>query len=344
MLVLTDAALLLLHLQTPSVFPPPSRVVWLLLRRRSSYRLWTLSVSLWGSNSGEVRVGALNTGQFLASFRDLSLFTRKILRNLAKHSSAVLQNRRGSLGWSARHCQASARDAFPKALDKRLRYRNLQRLFSRKTRNAALSILDGREASTCRVDCSVIYETFKNVWSREDRFRGLGGFGGLPAADNSPLRQAFSPGEVLTAIKHIKPDSAAGTDGVKRNALLRWDSTGVKLAHLYNLFLFHRHLPKCLKASRTTLIPKTTDADKLGDIRMWRPLTIGPMLLRALSSIMNVRLSVACPTHAAQWGFVEGQGCAENLMVLEGLFKSSRAHRSPLALVFIDLARAFDSA
>uniref|UniRef100_A0A3B3DN38 Reverse transcriptase domain-containing protein n=1 Tax=Oryzias melastigma TaxID=30732 RepID=A0A3B3DN38_ORYME len=272
--------------------------------------------------------------------RDLSLFTRKILRNLAKHSSAVLQNRRGSLGWSARHCQASARDAFPKALDKRLRYRNLQRLFSRKTRNAALSILDGREASTCRVDCSVIYETFKNVWSREDRFRGLGGFGGLPAADNSPLRQAFSPGEVLTAIKHIKPDSAAGTDGVKRNALLRWDSTGVKLAHLYNLFLFHRHLPKCLKASRTTLIPKTTDADKLGDIRMWRPLTIGPMLLRALSSIMNVRLSVACPTHAAQWGFVEGQGCAENLMVLEGLFKSSRAHRSPLALVFIDLVLA----
>jgi hypothetical protein len=54
-------------------------------------------------------------------------------------------------------------------------------------------------------------------------------------------------------------------------------------------------------------------------------------------------LASACPTSNRQKGFKEAQVCSENLLVIDGLLRKSKQKGTPLAMVFIDLAKAFDS-
>ena len=44
-----------------------------------------------------------------------------------------------------------------------------------------------------------------------------------------------------------------------------------------------------------------------------------------------------------QWGFIESTFISENLTILEGLIRMSKTDKKTLAVVFIDLAKAFDS-
>lgn len=50
-------------------------------------------------------------------------------------------------------------------------------------------------------------------------------------------------------------------------------------------------VPICLKVSRTTLIPKTSDIKLLADVNQWRPITIGPVLLQVFSRVITQRLA-----------------------------------------------------
>ncbi|KAJ3583331.1 hypothetical protein NHX12_024351 [Muraenolepis orangiensis] len=67
------------------------------------------------------------------------------------------------------------------------------------------------------------------------------------------------------------------------------------------------------------------------------------MVLRLFSAIINKRLTNACSINKRQKGFTTAPGCSENLLLIDGARKRSREKKSPLAMVFIDLAKAFDS-
>lgn len=67
------------------------------------------------------------------------------------------------------------------------------------------------------------------------------------------------------------------------------------------------------------------------------------MVLHLLNGILNRRLSEACPIHTRQRGFVEAQGCAEDLGLLDGLMSICKKERISLNVVFIDFAKAFDT-
>ncbi|KAJ3583336.1 hypothetical protein NHX12_023069, partial [Muraenolepis orangiensis] len=67
------------------------------------------------------------------------------------------------------------------------------------------------------------------------------------------------------------------------------------------------------------------------------------MVLRLFSAIINKRLTNACSINKRQKGFTTAPGCSEKLLLVEGVRKISKEARSPLAMVFIDLAKAFDS-
>eukprot|EP00064_Thunnus_orientalis_P022467 superscaffoldBa00007582_g22665 len=56
-----------------------------------------------------------------------------------------------------------------------------------------------------------------------------------------------------------------------------------------------------------------------------------------------MRLTEACAIHPRQRGFIETPGCSENLAVLDRLFRLSKSQRKTLAIVFIDLTKAFDT-
>ncbi|NXF30548.1 POLR protein, partial [Nyctibius bracteatus] len=59
--------------------------------------------------------------------------------------------------------------------------------------------------------------------------------------------------------------------------------------------------------------------------------------------ILTARLTKACPINPRQRGFIRSAGCAENLKLLQlPLRYAKRKHRS-LGMVFVDLAKAFET-
>uniref|UniRef100_I3KYI1 Reverse transcriptase domain-containing protein n=1 Tax=Oreochromis niloticus TaxID=8128 RepID=I3KYI1_ORENI len=225
----------------------------------------------------------------------------------------------------------------------RLRYRSIQKLYARSRKDVAMRVLDDREVVSCTLGADLVTRTYRNIWEKPDSFRGLGQFGVLPPVDNSPLCTPISPAEVLSVVRKIKRSGAAGPDGIKRHSLHKFDEDGRFLACVFNGILVNGVLPACLKKSRTTLIPKSMDPMKLADIGNWRPLTISSVICRAFSGILAKRLTDICELHPRQRGFIASPGCAENLAILNGMIRTSKRKLLPLAVVFIDFAKAFDS-
>jgi len=157
------------------------------------------------------------------------------------------------------------------------------------------------------------------------------------------LASPISAAQVLAERKRIKSGSAAGPDGIRKACLVRWDPTGVKLARMFTGFLLARRIPLALKINRTTLIPKTKDKSTWNDVANWRPITIGSKVLRLFSSIMRKRLASVCPINSRQKCFTDTPGCSENLLLVEGALAVSKKEGLPVAMVFIDLAKAFVS-
>jgi len=176
---------------------------------------------------------------------------------------------------------------------------------------------------------------FKGRWGTVRPFLGLGNFEGCGRVDNHTLAQLITPSEVLANFKN-RP--SPGPDGITKERLLQWDPQGRKLVHMFSSWPVAGSIPGAFKKCQTTLIPKTSDADKLGDINNWRPITIGSVVLRILTG----RMTEACPIHPGQRGFIASPGCSENLTLLAGVMKMSQAKKRSLGVVFVDFAKAVD--
>ncbi|NXU99962.1 PO22 protein, partial [Cettia cetti] len=59
--------------------------------------------------------------------------------------------------------------------------------------------------------------------------------------------------------------------------------------------------------------------------------------------IMTARLEKACPIHPRQKGFTMAAGCSENLKLLQLLIKTAKKDHREIAVVFVDIAKAFDT-
>uniref|UniRef100_A0A3Q2DQB8 ribonuclease H n=1 Tax=Cyprinodon variegatus TaxID=28743 RepID=A0A3Q2DQB8_CYPVA len=211
------------------------------------------------------------------------------------------------------------------------RYRKIQDLYKKDKSKAAALILDKMDEIGCEIPVEDVETTYKGIWEAEG-FKTLGKFGVLPRAENGVLIMPITKTEVVEARNKMKVNTAPGPD-----------KDGSKLMTIFNAMLYRGRLATCLKGNRTTLLPKTTDKEKLKDIRNWRPITVGSVITRLLSNILAKRLAMACQLHHMQRGFVEGMGCGNNFKILEGILKISKLRNAPLAVVFVDLARAFDS-
>ncbi|NWR08420.1 POLR protein, partial [Paradoxornis webbianus] len=59
--------------------------------------------------------------------------------------------------------------------------------------------------------------------------------------------------------------------------------------------------------------------------------------------IVTARMSEACAIHPRQKGFTRASGCSENLKLLQLLVKHCKREKRELAVVFVDIAKAFDT-
>ncbi|NWR96002.1 POLR protein, partial [Furnarius figulus] len=59
--------------------------------------------------------------------------------------------------------------------------------------------------------------------------------------------------------------------------------------------------------------------------------------------IITARLAKACPINPRQRGFIQAPGCSENLKLLQILIQHAKKDHKELAVVFVDIAKAFDT-
>ncbi|GCB71233.1 hypothetical protein scyTo_0005882 [Scyliorhinus torazame] len=151
--------------------------------------------------------------------------------------------------------------------------------------------------------------------------------------------------EVTKAIKGMDEKSAFGPDGMTLSDIQDiHDEDDTRIPRLFSLWLKSATIPDSLKKSRTVLIPKCEDQECLKDIVNWRPITIGPMLLCLFTKIMAKRLSETFWINPRQKGFLAATpGCNENIVILENIIKGAKKNTNYLAVVFVNLAKTFDS-
>lgn len=189
---------------------------------------------------------------------------------------------------------------------------------------------------------AAVQSTYKAIWEKDDQYSSLEEFAALPVADNELFGCPVSHAEEVQILKKMKATSAPGPDGVSRAELFRWDPSEKKIANLFNTILLNGKLLRYLKESRTVLLPKGPEGEQSTNIGDWRPITLSLILLCTLSAIIERRLREACPPHPSQVGFINTQGCSENLTMLDGIIGVCKKERRDLVVLFMDMAIAFD--
>uniref|UniRef100_A0A8C4W1R6 Reverse transcriptase n=1 Tax=Gopherus evgoodei TaxID=1825980 RepID=A0A8C4W1R6_9SAUR len=144
--------------------------------------------------------------------------------------------------------------------------------------------------------------------------------------------------EVRNVLRENKKDSAPGPDKIKVGDL--WDIfhlNSLILTKNFNMWFLEGQIPNDFKENRTILISKTQDEEDL------KKLMIGSIWIRIYTKILAKRLSEAVKICNRQKGFIAASGCEENISVLDNLMKGAKRNGDEIAIVFVDLAKVFDS-
>ncbi|NXD45525.1 POLR protein, partial [Copsychus sechellarum] len=59
--------------------------------------------------------------------------------------------------------------------------------------------------------------------------------------------------------------------------------------------------------------------------------------------VVTARLGRACPINPRQRGFIRASGCSENLKLLQLVVRHAKREHRELGVVFVDIAKAFDT-
>ena len=113
-----------------------------------------------------------------------------------------------------------------------------------------------------------------------------------------------------------------------------------RLALILNSWWASGKVPLSAKECRTILIHKKGPRTEVGN---WRPITIASTLLRLYTKGWDMRLRRMVTINERQKAFVPVDGCFENVRILQRAIKRSRKARHNLSVVFLDLAKAFDT-
>lgn len=184
----------------------------------------------------------------------------------------------------------------------------------------------------------------------EQLYRSLWEIEGPPGVENSGSSQItqaklsdvlppFTVLEVEERIKKTRSKSAAGPDGIRKMHLCQ-QGIGVILSRLYNILLCTSCYPDCWKVNRTTLIPKA--GKNLDEIKNWRPITIGSLIGRIFSSLLDRRLRRVIDQNVRQKGFTMESGCAQNVILLAEAIQRGKVTKGGIVSV-LDINKAFDT-
>jgi hypothetical protein len=143
----------------------------------------------------------------------------------------------------------------------------------------------------------------------------------------------------MLKLNRIKSSTAAGSNGINKPHLRQRGAVAM-LTNIMNAFLIKNYYPQMWRENRTTLIPKARkDAS---DIRNWQPITIGSLLARIYSGILDKRLRRFVSFTDKQTGFTNQDGYMANISLLGKALSCMKAD-SVGVITVVDTAKAFDT-
>ena len=154
----------------------------------------------------------------------------------------------------------------------------------------------------------------------------------------------ITPDMVKRKIEKLRPESAAGPDGIGPKLLQELkEELALALAEIFNDSLRSGDIPADWRVSNVTLIFKKGQKSDPGN---YRPVSLTSVCCKLLESMIKDRLmdhfqrnNLILPT---QHGFMPGRSCATNLLEFFETVTAAVDSGSPVDVIFLDFAKAFD--
>ncbi len=155
-----------------------------------------------------------------------------------------------------------------------------------------------------------------------------------------PKWEILSPitAEELTDALKGMGNTAMGMDRTSAKELLTWHQSS--LAGFCNIILALETMPPSLANARVTFIPKVELPESPGD---YRPISVSSVLTRVIHKILARRMRDNFTFSPLQYAFLKKDGCLEASVLLQALFRKSHDGGSPITMLFLDIAKAFDT-
>lgn len=220
---------------------------------------------------------------------------------------------------------------------KRQEYRENQNLWKKNRGRLVSAILNDMPLNPVlprKTDINRVYSARLSKESCEDNAP----FTPKPCPNPDQQMKPISVAEVQAALDSYNGQSAPGPD-LDLDVLKLKEVKAPVWRLVFNAWLLFRQLPAQLKKCRSLLIPKK--ADGLDDVNNWRPLTIGSLVRRLYTKVLDARLVL--DLNKRQKAFIKADGCAELTTVLASVMRDARSRRKRLNVMWLDLSKAFDS-
>jgi hypothetical protein len=150
--------------------------------------------------------------------------------------------------------------------------------------------------------------------------------------------------EIEKIIRELK-DKAGGVDGISSKVLKCLASIISKpLEHIFNICMYKGMWPNALKAAEIIPIFKSGDRQLVSN---YRPISLISNIAKVFENIMNTRLINFLNKHEIisdkQFGFVKNRGTCDAISFVTEYIYKNLDKNCPTIVVFLDLAKAFDT-
>lgn len=226
---------------------------------------------------------------------------------------------------------------------KRYSYARCQELFEENPRRLADAVVNDDQAflqpARDPPEAAEVRRLYEDLWGQTGPVEAP-----IPGnrASELSLCEVFPPiavEDVAEKINKIRMKAAAGPDGFQKEHLLIPGLPTI-LAKLFNILCYCSYFPSVWKENRTTLIPKANKPSSL--VENWRPITIGPILGRIFSSIIDGRIRRGIVLNPRQKGFTAESGCKINIDLLSAALDYSKKKKGGVFTI-VDISKAFDT-
>uniref|UniRef100_W6NY38 RNA-directed DNA polymerase (Reverse transcriptase) domain containing protein n=1 Tax=Haemonchus contortus TaxID=6289 RepID=W6NY38_HAECO len=160
----------------------------------------------------------------------------------------------------------------------------------------------------------------------------------MPPYEEPP---AILESEVANAIRSMRKGTAPGLDNIPAH-LLRSGSTALHtlLAQHFNHHLKLKRIPEQWKESKTILLFKKGQRENISN---YLPISLLSVVYKSFTKILRMERILDEYQSIEQTGFRKNFSCMDNIQAVTQLIERSQEYRLPLALLFVDYKKAFDS-